>query len=586
MAVSSKMKRYVGRKDSSVAQFQTRVPLDLVSRMKGRKLTLTLPASGREPEEMALVTAGSHIKFSLQTRDGETAEVRRKAVRAELARIFDGARRGPAPISQKQIAALAGAVYRELVAQNDENPGSVEEWESFKALTRASLEGRIPNAPPISFRNRSDDETMAAILFGEDATAGVNSLERSDDFTALQNRVGRLTAWTLDRHGVEVEPSRQLDLMREVAKAALDAAWSLKARSRGDWRPDPTAERFPAFQGETVKPAADGPTFDDAYARWIENENPRYGSRRNRKTATDAFVGFTGKSRLADVTPDDVLRWRSSLMASDLAPGSIATRVSDLRAALNYAVSLRLITASPTAGLKLTIKANRLTQHRDGMRGYSDSEVAQILAQTAKASDPRVRWLPLLAAGTGGRVSDVAQLWAERVRQIDGVWVFAFQKTEDNGGVKTPGSARMVPIHPRLIEAGFLDFVRKMGAGPLFYRNQGVIGSDKVHPYKVAADHVGKHIRKLGFNDPTKAPNHGFRHWFKTVSYQIGLDSVTVDYIQGHKTAGEAARYRHVGADLRLLAKAVGRIPVPPFVHEPKATTHSLTIASNPHNAG
>lgn len=42
-------------------------------------------------------------------------------------------------------------------------------------------------------------------------------------------------------------------------------------------------------------------------------------------------------------------------------------------------------------------------------------------------------------------------------------------------------------------------------------------------------------------NDPRVMPNHGWRHRFKTVAREAGMDSRVVDAIQGHapRTAGD-----------------------------------------------
>ncbi len=36
------------------------------------------------------------------------------------------------------------------------------------------------------------------------------------------------------------------------------------------------------------------------------------------------------------------------------------------------------------------------------------------------------------------------------------------------GSVKTASSERIVPLHPAIVDAGFLAFVRKVGRGPIF----------------------------------------------------------------------------------------------------------------------
>lgn len=71
-------------------------------------------------------------------------------------------------------------------------------------------------------------------------------------------------------------------------------------------------------------------------------------------------------------------------------------------------------------------------------------------------------WLPLVAYFTGARTNEIAQLDTIDIREIDGHPCFDFcpddPKAFEAKRVKTE-EARQVPIHPRLIELGFLDYV-------------------------------------------------------------------------------------------------------------------------------
>ena len=48
---------------------------------------------------------------------------------------------------------------------------------------------------------------------------------------------------------------------------------------------------------------------------------------------------------------------------------------------------------------------------------------------------------------------------AVRITEIDGIPVMKIAPAADGGTIKNAGSERDVPIHPALIERGFLDFV-------------------------------------------------------------------------------------------------------------------------------
>jgi integrase len=104
---------------------------------------------------------------------------------------------------------------------------------------------------------------------------------------------------------------------------------------------------------------------------------------------------------------------------------------------------------------------------------------------------------------SGARIGEVAQLWGSRIVEIDGIHVMRIAPAEDGGTLKNEGSERDVPIHPAIIERGFLDFVKQRGSGPLFY---GKKGHGQRHASKPVANHLAAWIREQGFTD-----GRGFR---------------------------------------------------------------------------
>lgn len=65
-------------------------------------------------------------------------------------------------------------------------------------------------------------------------------------------------------------------------------------------------------------------------------------------------------------------------------------------------------------------------------------------------------------------------------------------------------------------------------------------------------------VARKAVPDPNVAPNHGWRHRFKTVGIEAGISPRILDAIQGHapRTAGDA--YGEVS--LRAMAEAVARL--------------------------
>lgn len=118
---------------------------------------------------------------------------------------------------------------------------------------------------------------------------------------------------------------------------------------------------------------------------------------------------------------------------------------------------------NPFDGLALrTDKANaeppRVSFSDDQLRSISSAAQAK-----AGSSEEHHKWGTLIGIHTGARLNEIAQLHLEDVRQIDGIWCFDInQKPGTKKQLKNDASARIVPIHSKLIEYGFLGYVDRI----------------------------------------------------------------------------------------------------------------------------
>lgn len=125
----------------------------------------------------------------------------------------------------------------------------------------------------------------------------------------------------------------------------------------------------------------------------------------------------------------------------------------------------------------------------------------------------------------------------------------------DAGTVKT-GEYRDVPLHPQLIELGFWDVVLAAD-GPLFYQNHSE--KDPLQAARVVGGKVGQWMQTLGLVPEGVSPNHGWRHRFKTVGREVGIEDRILDALQGHsaKTAGD----RYGDVTVKSMQAAMEKVP-------------------------
>jgi integrase len=142
---------------------------------------------------------------------------------------------------------------------------------------------------------------------------------------------------------------------------------------------------------------------------------------------------------------------------------------------LNWAVTEDLIERNPARGLQIAeavhpqdrrkpfelwqlrriFNAPIYTGCKDDQQGYAVT--GSTIAEGARY------WVPLIALWSGMRLNEICQLDVADVRAVDGITCFAITQNSLSGTrdktLKTKSSERIVPVHPVLIDLGFLKFV-------------------------------------------------------------------------------------------------------------------------------
>lgn len=329
--------------------------------------------------------------------------------------------------------------------------------------------------------------------------------------------------------------------------------------AEGDYRPHPDADRFPTI----VRPACTEPEhqFEAMWSAYVAKKQkmaPRT-MRRYHKILLE-MTEFIGKTDMAAIGKEDLLKWRDAL---ENRPGLSGVTIRDsylaaAKALFGWAVLKGALSVNPAQGVNVTVEDSVR------MRGFTDNEAAAILSACLAPPGPLMtpenasarRWVPWLCAYTGARVNEMTQLRASDVMEHEGVWIVRI--SPEAGTVKT-GVKRLVALHPHLLEMGIVEFARaKDGDAPLFYaparKRSGEGGRAQ---YESVGNRLADWVRGLGIDDPEVAPNHGWRHRYKTLRRRHGIDKEVIDAVQGHAPATEGDRYgeTEVAAMLREISK-------------------------------
>lgn len=330
--------------------------------------------------------------------------------------------------------------------------------------------------------------------------------------------------------------------------------------------------------------------LSEALTRYVQSISmsgrSEYVSRRHAvdySRAVNRFISDMGDKPIASIQPSEIHKFAANLIqpadgnVKPLATSSTRLLLARLSSVMAFTVDSGLLETNPvtTSRIHKRLGSGKPKRRLDDNRGYSWSELVTLFShpefQRLRASEGRpgnaVFWIPLIAAYTGGRREELAQLYVEDIHQHEGgAWFIRIIDDRPDKSVKTDSSRREIPVHPDLIALGLLTLV------------QGRTPGTRVFPQLVKvsdgfAGIVSKSWRPItqrcGVYKSGRNPLHAFRHSFKTLAREHGIPKEVSDWITGHASGhiGDSyginplSRMAMEIQKLPSLAKAAGLLP-------------------------
>jgi hypothetical protein len=145
--------------------FRKRVPADVLAKLRDKLIVIEFPAMGTAKERLAHCHVGSEIKFSVGTHDPDIATARIGFATSHVQGIFEAARSGESALSQKQIVALAGEIYRLYIYIDrfTDNPGSPNIQADLARLPIAMTYGSTAGDVSLAVTNHVQGTSLPAV---------------------------------------------------------------------------------------------------------------------------------------------------------------------------------------------------------------------------------------------------------------------------------------------------------------------------------------------------------------------------------------------------------------------------------------
>ncbi len=564
--------RPMKREGSRFQVYVRRIPVDVRDKLAGRTLHFPL---GDTTRAVTISPRAQAIRFSLRTDDPAEVKARNGAADQYLERILRAFRDDTATsLTNSQATALAGRLYRAWAGgEGRERTTAVEQGPDKKMRPvphdpgddAAHLEAALQRLVRLGSIGKHEMDRPPEKRKPYDLDHPPRPDEEPDGAT-LEIHLGPLVERLLLAEGIRrVEAASRGLLLRAFWLALRDALEARLRNAQGDYSPDPKSERFPAWTSP-VEPASaakiEGGSLTELVEDWWKEAKAAgrkpstYESYRNTMAK---LVGVLKHDDVSRVTPQDIVRFKDVRIENGVSPKTVKdSDLAGLKTIFGWAVMNRRMSINPAEGL--TIKTSKPRKLR--AKGFSDKEAMLILkhARTYKAGGeaPKLaaakRWVPWLCAFTGARVGEMLQLRKQDVRREGKHWIV--HVTPEAGPVKTD-EARDVVLHRQIVESGFLDFVQASSGGHLFVSpSADELGVRKA--VKTARNKVNTFVREV-VADPHVDPSHGWRHRFKTVGIDEGVEIRVLDSIQGHAPRNISEGYGEV--TIKAKANAIAKFP-------------------------
>lgn len=191
----------------------------------------------RVPADLVGILGKTEVKVSLGTKNPALAKELFSDKERRVAKEWKTLRSQPEPLTQKQIVALSGKVYRKIIERFDDDPGSPATWQNIIDLAKRVAE--------VGNWEQWYGQTVDELLLSEECLTDTKS---------------------------------RGSVIQHVHAALMQAAEQQLKKAQGDYSPDPNADRFPPLRPKNDKSKAT--TLTDLFKLWERDHLAEQGSPR------------------------------------------------------------------------------------------------------------------------------------------------------------------------------------------------------------------------------------------------------------------------------------------------------------------
>ncbi|GGK65004.1 hypothetical protein GCM10007941_13910 [Amphritea balenae] len=371
-------------------------------------------------------------------------------------------------------------------------------------------------------------------------------------------------------------------LTYELAKARLEALEQQTQLYKGKI-PTPNTASITAVDDKSYSDALMSTIFETYASEKLRNKDWVEKTQHEHRYALKLLIGFIGDKSVSTISKADILKVKETLVRlpknitkdkrftglsvqeivdsgiSDdyISPTSIKKYLNLISSFIDWCQRNGFIAENPAKGMIPKRKHNS----RDERPPFNDADIAAILIHPQisrpETKKPHQFWLPRLGMYTGARIEELSQLHTKDVKELDGIHYIDIKASRPDQHLKNPQSPRIIPLHPSLIEAGFIEYLKKVDQTtpdglifPELYKTDGKYSHNVSKWFSRAK-------KKAGVVDGKTF--HSYRHTFADKLRALSTEDYVIKRLMGHATQSET-HDRYGSTDIKLLAKAINQI--------------------------
>lgn len=368
-------------------------------------------------------------------------------------------------------------------------------------------------------------------------------------------------------------------------------------------------------EDQKLVPSADNPLLSAIWESYLRERKPAPMTERDFEASVNRFIELVGNLPVQAITKSHFRQFKEALLKLPahlpkeirrlpfpkllakveqdqkngteyklLNPTTVNNKyLGALKAVLSHAVDGGFIDINPAEQIRVTFHADTQGEAEPSVLPYTDEELGIIFSSSffvaghpdkfkKKMTRDQIldyQWLSILGLFTGARLEEIGQLDVADLMKEDGVnYLYVHGDPNSTRRIKNRSSRRKIPVHPRLIELGFLDFVALRAS------------QDEKKIFSTLAELDGRQGKRtsafskwwtrltteIGVKSGRQKTFHSFRHTFKRAMRNAQVDGNLTDAIQGHSNRSVSAHYGRdkdgMGYALPVLVEAISKARV------------------------